>query len=145
LTTAQIKALSGVFRTPNGIFFINPTAANRNADGSISAGQTGRAANGFATTFPGQVFFNDDPGTTSGLPRSFLNGPRIFNLDSSVIKNIRITERMKLQLRGEFFNILNHTQFAGNQIYSINATSFSQITTLATNARIIQLGARFEF
>lgn len=145
LTTAQIKALAGVYRTPNGIFFINPTAANRNADGSLSAGQTGRAANGFATTFAGQVFFNNDPGTTSGLPRGFLNGPRTFNLDSSLIKNIRITERMKLQLRGEFFNILNHTQFAANQLYNINATNFSQITALANNARIMQFGARFEF
>jgi hypothetical protein len=146
LTTAQIKALSGVFRTPNGIFFINPTAANRNADGSISGTQTGRAANGFATTFAGQVFFNDDPGTTSGLERAFLNGPRIFNIDSSIIKNIRINERMRLQLRGEFFNILNHTQFAvDSQFYSINSTSFSRITSLATAARITQFAVRLEF
>jgi hypothetical protein len=146
LTTAQIKALSGVFRTPNGIFFINPTAADRNADGSTTGGRTGRAANGFATTFNGQVFFNDDPGTTSGLPRGFLNGPRIFNIDSSIIKNIRINERMKIQLRGEFFNILNHTQFAvDSQFYSINSTNFSRITSLATAARITQFAIRLEF
>jgi hypothetical protein len=135
-----------VFRTPNGIFFINPTAANRNADGSITGTQTGRAANGFATTFAGQVFFNDDPGTTSGLERAFLNGPSFFNLDSSVIKNIRINERMRLQLRGEFFNILNHTQFAvDTQFYSINSTSFSRMTSLATAARITQFAVRLEF
>jgi hypothetical protein len=146
LTKSQIKALAGVFRTPNGIFFINPTAANRNADGSITGTQTGRAANGFATTFAGQVFFNDDPGTTSGLERAFLNGPSFFNLDSSVIKNIRINERMKIQLRGEFFNILNHTQFAvDTQFYSINSTSFSRITSLATSARITQFAIRLEF
>ncbi len=146
LTKDQIKALAGVFRTPNGIFFINPTAANRNADGSISGTQTGRAANGFATTFPGQVFFNDDPGTTSGLERAFLNGPSFFNLDSSVIKNIRINERMRIQLRGEFFNILNHTQFAvDSQFYSINSTNFSRITSLATANRITQFAIRLEF
>lgn len=146
LTKDQIKALSGVFRTPNGIFFINPTAANRNADGSITGTQTGRAANGFATTFAGQVFFNDDPGTTSGLERAFLNGPSFFNLDSSVIKNIRINERMRLQLRGEFFNILNHTQFSvDSQFYSINSTSFSRMTSLATAARITQFAVRLEF
>jgi hypothetical protein len=146
LTKDQIKALAGVFRTPNGIFFINPTAANRNADGSITGTQTGRAANGFATTFPGQVFFNDDPGTTSGLERAFLNGPSFFNLDSSIIKNIRINETMRIQLRGEFFNILNHTQFAvDSQFYSINSTNFSRITSLATAARITQFAVRFEF
>lgn len=146
LTTAQIKALAGVFRTPNGIFFINPTAADRNADGSTTGGRSGRAANGFGTTFAGQVFLNDDPGTTSGLERGFLNGPRIFNIDSSVIKNIRINERMKIQLRGEFFNILNHTQFAvDSQFYSINSTSFSRISSLATAARITQFAIRLEF
>jgi len=146
LTTAQIKALAGVFRTPNGIFFINPTAADRNADGSTTGGRTGRAANGFATNFSGQVFFNDDPGTTSGLERAFLNGPSFFNLDSSIIKNIRINERMKIQLRGEFFNILNHTQFAvDSQFYSINSTNFSRITSLATAARITQFAIRLEF
>jgi len=146
LTTAQIKALAGVFRTPNGIFFINPAAANRNADGSISGTQTGRAANGFATTFHGQVFFNDDPGTTSGLERAFLNGPRTFNLDSSLIKNVRINETMKIELRGEFFNILNHTQFSvDSQFYSINSTNFSRITSLATSARIMQFAIRLEF
>ncbi|MDX6530061.1 MAG: hypothetical protein QOH41_2351 [Blastocatellia bacterium] len=146
LTTAQIKALAGVFRTPNGIFFINPTAANRNADGSITGTQTGRAANGFATTFAGQVFFNDDPGTTSGLERAFLNGPRVFTLDSSILKRIRINERMSVQLRGEFFNILNHTAFAvDSQFYSINSTNFSRITSLAANPRIMQFAIRFEF
>jgi hypothetical protein len=146
LTTDQIKALAGVFRTPNGIFFINPTAANRNADGSITGTETGRAANGFATTFPGQVFFNDDPGTTSGLPRAFLNGPRVFTLDSSVLKRIHINERMSIQLRGEFFNILNHTAFAvDSQFYSINSTNFSRITSLAANPRIMQFAIRFEF
>ncbi len=146
LTTAQIKALAGVYRTPNGIFFINPTAANRNADGSLSTGQTGRAANGFATTFAGQVFFNDDPGTTSGLPRAFLNGPRNFSLDASLLKRIRINEGMSVQLRGEFFNILNHTAFAtDSQFYSINSANFSRITTLAVSPRIMQFAIRFEF
>ena len=144
LTTAQIKALAGVFRTPNGIFFINPSAINRNPDGSLGTG-TGRGANGFATSFTGQVFFNNDPGTTSGLERAFLNGPRTLSLDSSVIKNIRINERMRLQLRGELYNVLNHTAFSVGQFLSVNSTSFSQITGLAINPRIVQFAARFEF
>ena len=148
LTKDQINALAGVFRTPNGIFFINPTVANRNPDGSIGSGQTGRLANGWATSFGNQVFFNDDPGTTSGLERAFLNGPTTFNLDSSIIKNIQINERMRIQLRGEFFNILNHTQFgtpAGGQFVSINSSTSYQITGLANSPRIIQFGIRFEF
>jgi len=144
LTTAQIKALAGVFRTPNGIFFINPSVINRNADGSLGSG-TGRGANGFATSFTGQAFFNDDPGTTSGLERAFLNGPRTLSLDSSVIKSIRINERMRLQLRGELYNVMNHTAFAIGQFLSVNSSSFGQISSLAVNPRIVQFAARFEF
>ncbi|MGH9972010.1 MAG: TonB-dependent receptor [Pyrinomonadaceae bacterium] len=146
LTKDEIKALSGVFVTPNGIFFINPSAVNRNSDGSLGTGQTGRGANGFDTTFAGQVFFNNNPGTTSGLERAFLNGPTTFNLDSSVLKNIRITERVRIQLRGEFFNVLNHTQFSDpGQFVSINSTNFGRISGLATAARISQFAIRVEF
>ena len=145
LTTAQIRALAGVFRTPNGIFFINPSVINRNADGSLGTG-TGRGANGFGSTpFPGQVFFNDLPGTTSALERSFLNGPRVLSLDSSVIKNVRINERMRLQLRGELYNVMNHTAFAIGQLLSVNSSSFGQISSLAVNPRIVQFGVRLEF
>src|SRR5258706_6064142 len=148
LTNDQIKALTGVFRTANGIFFINPTVAGRNADGTLATGQTGRLSNGFATSFAGQVFFNDNPGTTSGLERGFLNGPSTFNLDSSIIKNIKINENMRIQLRGEFFNVLNHTQFstpAGGQFISINSATSYSITGLSTAARISQFAVRFEF
>ena len=35
-----------------------------------------------------------------------------FDLDFSVIKDFKFGERFSLQLRGEFFNILNHPNFA---------------------------------
>ena len=41
-----------------------------------------------------------------------LLGPGQFNFDASVLKTTRITEKTTLQLRLEFFNILNHPQFA---------------------------------
>ena len=148
LTKDQIKALTGVFRTANGIFFINPTVAGRNADGTLAAGQTGRLANGWATSFNGEVFFNDNPGTTSALERGFLNGPTFFNLDSSLIKNIKINERMNIQLRGEFFNVLNHTQFGtpnGGQFISINSSTAYGISSLVSSPRITQFAIRFSF
>jgi hypothetical protein len=148
LTKDQLKAITGVFRTANGIFFIDPTVAGRNSDGTLATGQTGRLSNGFATSFPGQVLFADNPGTTSGLERAFLNGPTFFNLDSSIIKNIKISENMRIQLRGEFFNVLNHTQFgtpAGGQFISVNSATSYSITGLATAARISQFAIRFEF
>jgi hypothetical protein len=154
LSGDAIKNLIGVFRTPCGPYFINPAVININ-QAALAAGQcsqlgSGRAANGFGQpTFAGQVFFNNDPGQTGNLPRAFLNGPTYANWDLGFIKNIRITERTRLQLRGEAFNVLNRTNFAftGTQqlgALNINSTNFGKITT-AFSPRILQFAARFEF
>ena len=46
------------------------------------------------------------------LGRNALIGPGYQNLDFSVFKTTKITENIKLQLRAEVFNILNHPNFA---------------------------------
>lgn len=38
----------------------------------------------------------------------FLNGPRIFTTDGSVMKNFSLTERFVLQFRMDAFNLFNH-------------------------------------
>ncbi len=58
--------------------------------------------------------------TNSSLPErchygnagnGILEGPSFKNLDASLFKNFRITERVKLQFRAEFFNLLNTPLF----------------------------------
>ncbi|MBK7927636.1 MAG: hypothetical protein IPJ98_09115 [Bryobacterales bacterium] len=63
-----------------------------------------------------------------------------------MLKNFRITERFKLQFRGEFFNLTNTPTF-GNPGTNINAGNFGQITGIATNTqpRQIQLGLKLYF
>ncbi|MFH4324949.1 hypothetical protein WAJ71_20630, partial [Acinetobacter baumannii] len=87
----QISALIGVYRTPCGVFWINPQVININqaalSSGNCSqlfVGATGRAANGFdpsALPFSGQVFFNVAPGQTGNMVRNAWNGPIYFNWD----------------------------------------------------------------
>lgn len=147
LSKSELKKLVGVFKTPNGTYFINPTALGRNADGTINTagGGTGRGANGFGTaTFQGQVFFNNAPGQTSGLERAFLNGPSNFNWDASLVKNISFTERTNLQLRVEAFNVLNNVNFVPAQFLDVNSTNFGRIST-TTAPRVMQFAARFLF
>lgn len=43
--------------------------------------------------------------------RNFLNNPSRLNFDMSLLKHFKVTESSELQLRAEFFNIFNHTQF----------------------------------
>jgi hypothetical protein len=160
LTKDELKNLVGVFRTPCGVFYINPSAIDLNHDALaagncanlLTGGATGRGSRGFGeSTFPGQVFFNVPPGATGTLERAFLNGPLYLNWDASVIKNIRITEKSRVQLRLEGFNVLNRanmffTQFGTNA--DINASTFGRITTTFTSSgaqRVIQFAARVEF
>ncbi len=91
---------------------------------------------------------------TYGLHRNSLRGPGLTNLDLALAKTTMITERMSLELRVEYFNALNHPQFA-QPTFLDNATNigdpqvFGQITTTGTfrgpTPRIGQLAARFTF
>lgn len=44
--------------------------------------------------------------------RNALRGPRFFQWDLSLMKNFAVREGMRLQFRGDMFNILNHPNFA---------------------------------
>ena len=46
------------------------------------------------------------------MGRNIFRGPGFVNWDFSVGKVWRLTERFKLQFRGEIFNLLNHPNFA---------------------------------
>jgi hypothetical protein len=65
--------------------------------------------------------------------------------DPSVLKGFNFTERAYLQLRFEFFNVLNHPNFNAPASLSATSSSFGDITSVANRPRTIQLGARFVF
>ncbi len=43
--------------------------------------------------------------------RNAFRGPNWWNFTAGVYKNFKIKENVALQLRGEFFNILNHHNY----------------------------------
>ncbi len=62
------------------------------------------------------------------LGRNALIGPDYRNFDFSIFKTTPITERIKLQLRAEFFNIFNHPNFASPLLPGFSAdASFNGI------------------
>jgi hypothetical protein len=150
LTKDQLQALVGVFKTPCGVFFIDPSVINidlTTCKSRTPALTGGIGAAPFGSTFSGQVFFVNAPGITGNMERNFLHGPFFFNWDGSIIKNIRISERTRFQFRAEAFNILNRANFfyAGN---SVNSSQFGRITSTFTSngaQRVIQFVARLEF
>jgi hypothetical protein len=52
-------------------------------------------------------------GTLGNVGRNTLWLPGINNWDMSLFKNTKLTERVTTQLRFEFFNVFNHTQWSG--------------------------------
>ncbi len=84
-------------------------------------------------------------GTYGNENRNNFHGPGINNVDMALYKNTRITEGTSLQLRIEFYNIMNHTQFTNSSIDTdVQSGTFGQLFS-AANSRLIQLGAKFAF
>lgn len=106
----------------------------------------------FSRNFNTDAFRAPAVGTFGNAPPSPIRGPGLNNWDMSLFKNIPLhRERLKMQLRGEFYNVFNHTQFTnwnttatfdaqGNQANAL----FGQATAAAA-ARRIQLALRLTF
>ncbi len=58
------------------------------------------------------AFAIPQPGAFGNLGRDALHGPNMTQLDLTISKRFPVTERTNLEFRGEFYNILNHTNFA---------------------------------
>ncbi len=77
-------------------------------------------------------------------------GPGTATWDLGVTKNIFFTEQIRLQFRGEFFNLLNHANFASPATRLFDADgradgSAGVITRTTTKPREIQFGLKLIF
>lgn len=113
----------------SGFPFTPVIGTNRSGDGnirnpdrpSLNPNFTGPVVTGNPMQwFNPNAFIRPAAGTWGNLGRGVYQGPGLADLDISLTKMTALTERMKLQFRGEFFNILNHPNFA-----SPNPTVFS--------------------
>ncbi|HKE28316.1 MAG TPA: carboxypeptidase regulatory-like domain-containing protein [Bryobacteraceae bacterium] len=76
--------------------------------------------------------------------RYTIRGPGFFNLDASLMKNFRVTERSKLQFRFETFNTMNWVNPYGFASTNITSTVFGEISAFRAPRRI-QLALKFMF
>jgi hypothetical protein len=83
-------------------------------------------------------------GTFGNCPRNPLSGPGMANWDISLLKNVSVTERYRVQFRAEFFNAFNHAQFQNTNSIDIQAPAFGFITSTLP-PREIQFALRFYF
>lgn len=83
------------------------------------------------------------PNVVSNTGRGTIDGPPTQRVDFSLFKRISIGERVSLQIRGEAFNVFNHTNFRVLST-SVAAATFGQVTTVR-DPRTVQLGAKLIF
>ncbi len=92
--------------------------------------------------------------------RNAFRGPGYYNVDAAIGKTFAITERLKLQFRGEFYNLLNHSNYyvqsgasadtANNgddtqPFQIIGKRGFNPAGGIPNERRFIQLSARISF
>ena len=86
------------------------------------------------------------------LGRNQIVGPGVFDMDFSLFKNIKFSERINAQFRVEMFNVLNHPAFLpplnNEAIFNQNgsvASNAGVVDTTAVDPRQIQFGLKLNF
>ena len=93
--------------------------------------------------FDTAAFINPAPFTFGNSPRSVLRGPGIATTDLTVERSIALTPRVRFELRGEAYNLLNRANY-NLPGFTLGAPDFGVISS-ARPARTLQLGARLAF
>jgi len=95
----------------------------------------------------------------NGIPRNYFRGPGYFNTDLTIRKNFKLTERFNFQAAANFYNVLNHPNFAspypnlavpsifGSAFTTISppTTPYGAFASAAEDARIVQLNFKLIF
>jgi hypothetical protein len=139
----------------------NPVRPNVNPSFNGPLYPGGSTATRVAQYFNPNAFSAPAYGTVGNAGRDSLVGPGFADWDLSLLKSTVITERLRVQFRAEFFNVLNHTnlQLPNEVIFSAGPTqgTTANQTTAATfgspgvisgsanTSRQIQLGLKILF
>ena len=134
---------------PSGLGFLGPSVSGPRAS-QIGDPNTG-APQTFVQWFNTAAFAPVLLCTTTTCPqvsnnpasagRGTIKGPPTTRVDFTLMRNFRFGESLRLQLRGEAFNILNHTNFRGVAT-NVTLGTFGNVTTVR-DPRVIQLAAKF--
>lgn len=109
--------LNGIMALVSGIpFTVSASATSLNSPGNAQTANqilpTVEIFGGLTPYFDTKAFAAPSgAGVFGNTGRNILRGPGYFNLDGSVFRNFRITERFKLQFRTEAFGLTNTPHF----------------------------------
>ena len=89
------------------------------------------------------AFAQNPAGTFGTSGRNIVSGPGDATIDFGLVKVVPLTERLRLQFRGEFFNFLNRVNL-GNPNTNASSAQFGRITS-AGSPRVVQIALKLSF
>jgi carboxypeptidase family protein/TonB-dependent receptor-like protein len=127
---------------PDAVAGVSPYATNKSPDNWLNPAAFSMPA---AST-PG----NREAGKFGNLGRNTIFGPSFKQIDISLLKDMKISERFKLEYRAEFFNVFNHPNFDqpnttfGTSNFGKIFNTFGRTLGIGTS-RQIQMALRLTF
>lgn len=116
--------------------FTNAQRPNEVASPALPDGQRTLTA-----WFNTSAFIKAPDYTAGNEPRFAFFGPGINNWDASLMRNIMLREKLRMQIRAEFYNAFNHPNFS-NPNTALGNINYGKITS-DVSPRITELALRF--
>jgi hypothetical protein len=98
------------------------------------------------------AFVQNPLGTFGNLGRDVIRVPGQVNFDASLSRIFAVTERFRLEMRAEAFNVINHTNFQVPKTSTVGITNIDAVTastfgrlTSAYDPRILQFALKVHF
>ena len=148
--------LNGIVSLQNGFPFTPIVGFGNSRNGGTGGSERPSANPNFSGTvilgtptkwFDPNAYLLPPAGTFGNVGRNTLRGPGLANLDLSLFKNTRLSERVNLEFRAETFNLFNRANFGPPSIPLFTQTgafvaSSGVISTTATTSRQVQFGLK---
>jgi Carboxypeptidase regulatory-like domain len=140
-TTTRIYSGRPLFFTQNLIADGNPKISNPTNSLYFDVTKFHALPTSTDPALPANLHKRDNPWTYPGLV-----GPGVWQSDMTISKSFKLSERFKLEVRGEGYNIFNRVQLA-NPTVDFTSANFGKITAklVAYNGREVQYGLRLVF
>jgi len=134
--------------------WVNMVSGVDNSQAATNADRADLAANPFLDTgrpraelirqyFNTAAFRANAAGTFGNVGKNILRGPGAATTDFGLFKNVALRERLRLQIRGEFFNLFNRVNL-GNPNANQGSANFGRITG-AGAPRVAQVALKLLF
>lgn len=144
--------LTGIIRWATGTPYSITTDPLACACLGVSAVPAAFAANATGTSLAGAGAFDPTQfvapaaGTFGSATRNSFRGPDFFNYNAALFRNFAVNENVKIELRGEAYNVTNTTNLR-NPVSSLSSPGFGSSlgNVNGTAGRQFQVGARLLF